>query len=281
MLRLTHVFIVSLLAPGLVSAQDDKAAEKKKQIETQTKQALELWLTLEKKPNVNETNLFLLFGPGGEKELEALGKSLERAFTTLKKTAELKPNAELWPGKVVVHVCKEGTEFRNFYVKLKKEAPEKGEQGVYSHERDATVLLLAPAEARRHSVEAEAVIQLAAATLTKKAGRLPEWFVMGFARANAYRHVPQQFTAERQRTRQSIRQGRTAKDVWTNNLGADEGPALSASFFDFLMNSPQLAKTWPSVLGSMGEESMFEDVLKSAKLNPDQVDAAWRVWAGR
>lgn len=276
--------VAAFLGTGLLLAQeDDKAAEKRKEIEVQRKQADEFWAPLlgsDRKANRRETANFLLFGTLEDKDLEAIGKGLEKAFATLKKTASLKPEMELWPGKLVVHVCEKRTEFRNLYQKLKKETADKEEMGIYAHEREATIVLVGPSDVKKHPLEVEAVMQLAAATLNKKAGRLPEWFTMGFARAAGYRHSPTHFAGERQRARQFVRQGKTAKDVWTSsNLDADQGVVLTANFLDFLINSPQLSKVWPEILGNMGEETPFEDALKSAKLNPDHVDLAWRNWA--
>jgi hypothetical protein len=264
-------------------AQDDeRAAEKRKEIETQRKQADELWqglLGADRKANRKETANFLLFGTAEDKDLEAIGKGLEKAFATLKKTANLKPEAELWPGKLVVHVCKERVEFRNLYLKFKKENADKDEMGTYMHEREATIVLVGPSSQKPYPLEVEAVIQLAGAALNKKAGRLPEWFTMGFSRAAAYRHAPTHFTGERQKARLLVRQGKTAKDVWTSgNLAGDEGPILTANFIDFLINSPRTAKIWPEILENMGEETPFEDALKAAKLAPEQVDLAWRQW---
>jgi hypothetical protein len=273
----------ALVASSLLFADEERAAERKKEIELQKKQAGELWESAPSgsKPTSAATDNFLVFGTIDEKNLEAIGKGLEKALGVLKRTAALKPDADLWPGKVVVHICKDRGDFRGFYLKYKKETPEKEELGTYSHERDATILVVATADPKRQPAEVEAVIQLAAATLTKKGGRLPDWFVQGFARAHAYRHAPNHFAPERQRARAMVRQGKTAKDIWTMNLSADEAQVLTASFFDFLMTSPQMVKTWPEILSLMGEETPFEDVLKNAKLMPDRVDAAWRLWAAR
>jgi hypothetical protein len=228
-----------------------------------------------------ELSNFLLYGTVDENTLENIGKGLEKALVAVKKNAVIKPDTTLWPGKLVVHVCKDRSDFRALYSKLKKETADKDETGAYTHDRDATIILLGPLDAKKPASEVEGVIQLAAATLTKKTPRLPDWFVMGFSRAAGYRHAPNQFAGERRRAKQLIL-GKTAKDIWTpDSLSAEEAPVLTASLFDFLINSPQMAKLWPEVLDAMGEETPFEDALKAAKLTPERVDAAWRLWVGR
>jgi hypothetical protein len=40
-----------------------------------------------------------------------------------------------------------------------------------------------------------------------------------------------------------------------------------------------MAKAFPEIMSNFGTETMFEDALKGAKLNPDAVAAAWWRWA--
>jgi hypothetical protein len=279
----TLLVCLAVTPPVAHAADDDKAAERRKEIETQKQQADELWKSVlagtQSKAH-KETANFLLYGTIDENALENLGKGLEKALVTVKKNVAVKSDTMLWPGKLVVHVCKERGDFRTLYAKVKKETADKDETGVYSHERDATIIVLGPLDGKKSAFEVEGVIQLAAATLTKKTPRLPTWFVMGFSRAAAYRHAPTHFIAERQRARVLV-QSKTAKDVWTENLSADEAPILTASFFDYLINGPQIAKFWPDLVNSIGEDTAFEDALKAVKLVPEQVDLGWRTWARR
>jgi hypothetical protein len=272
-------------ATSALAQDDEKAAERKKEIDTQRKQADELWksvLTGTQTAARKETANFLLYGTVSEDTLETIGKGLEKALVNIKKAAAVKASDTTWPGKAVVHVCKDRPDFRALYSKLKKESADKDEAGTYSHDRDATSILVGPQDGKRPQFEVEGVIQLAGATLSKKTPRLPGWFMLGFSRAAAYKHAPTAFNAERQKARLLVRQGRSAKDVWTEDkLSADEAPILAASLFDFLINSPQMSKRWPEVLDTMGEETPFETALKAANLTADAVDAAWRAWAGR
>lgn len=273
-----------LLSAGFLPAahQERKPEEI---VAEQRKQAEEQWnkLLAGKLAVKQETEHFLLFGSGDEKELGEIGKAAEKAFPQIKKTAQVGAKDDLWPGKLVMHVFAERSQHRTFVGSVEKRTLEKSESATYTNAKDMSwVTVGPPSTARRYPAEIEVVQQLAAATLTrKKSGRLQEWFVAGFARSTAWRYAPSQFGEERREAARLVLQGKkTAKEIWSGGLSEQEGRVLAASFVDYLANGPGV-KHFPALLDALGEKTPFEDALKNAKLNPDLVDRNWRVWAAK
>lgn len=277
----------SFLGADLVLAQTEadksKDEERAKAVEAQKKLALQQWdgILPGRQPIHKETDNFLLYGSVEERQLEAIGKTAENCFALCSRVLKITPEDNLWPGKMLIHVFGGRAEFSSFSRRHANRSPDKEETGGFGHERDHSYILAGPPgfEVRRFSLEAEVVQNLASAILIKKAGRKPDWFISGFGRSAAYRLLPQQFRQERTQAVALIRSGRTAWNVWKGELSAAEGAILNASFVDFLVHSPAMSKNFATVLSNLGEDSMFEDVLKSSNLNPDAVAAAWARWA--
>lgn len=283
---LTTIFLF-LAAVSSVPAQTDEEKEKEKEradaVAAQKKLFEEQWKGLLGGREVakQETDNCLVYGTVEMKELEAIGKAAEKTLAQTRKTLGMMPKDELWKGKLIVNVFQQRNEFGGYCRKYANRSPGQDESGSFSHEREHTYVLAGPAagEGMKPPLELEVVQQVAAAVLTKKAGKLPDWFVSGFGRSTAYRHAPNQFARERARAI-ALRRGKTAKDIWMGNLSAEEGLVLNASLVDYLVNSPSMAKYFPEIMNNFGEETKFEEVLKAAKLNPDVVGAAWWRWAG-
>jgi hypothetical protein len=287
MRRFLSALLVSILTVGLVHAQTEEDKEKEKErleaIAAQKKLAEEQWKGLlgGRMVTHKETDNFLLYGTVEEKELEAIGKAAEKALTQARKTLGIMPKDEQWKGKMIVNVFQQRGEFGAYSRRYANRSPNQEETGTFSHEREYSYVLAGPSagEGKKPPLELEVVQQVASSVLTKKSGKLPDWFVSGFGRSVAYRHAPNQFGPERARAAALVKRGKTAKDVWMGNLSAEEGLVLNASFVDFLTNSSAMAKAFPEVLANFGEETMFEDALKGAKLNPDAVSVAYYRWA--
>jgi hypothetical protein len=269
-------------APG--DPPDDPKPTEAKPIESvadQKKAAEEVWkAVLSGRPfQQKETDHFLLYGSVDQKELDALARAVEKAFPTIKQRATVGPKDELWERKLVIHVFGQRAEYAAFVRNTQKRSPDKDETGSYTHTREQSFVTASPAaDGKKGLLEAEVIQQLAAATLSKKYTKLPEWLVTGFGRSVAYKHAPELFREERRKAAQLAAAGKSPKDVWTGNASSDEGPVLAASFLEYLQ-TPKVAKFFPELLGLVSDDTSFEESLKSAKMPPDQVEAAWRQWA--
>lgn len=284
MARRMLVLVVAMMIgaePLLAQEEPDPKKKRAEELAVQRKQADELWQKLlSGRPFAHrETENFLIYGTINERDLETVSRVAEEWLPAIKKKVQAGPKDELWPGKLVIHAFGERGQFATYIRQTEKRSPEDDETGSYENKSDVSFVVVGPPARGMRPLDNEVVRQLAAATLTKKAGKLPEWFVNGFARSIAYRHRPAQFAAERTKAAALVRQGKTGKDVWTSmNLATEEAMILQGSLLDYLVHGP-MAKYFPDILNSMGEETPFDDALKAAKLEPDRVDFAWRRWA--
>ncbi len=273
--------ICVLTRTDLLAAANDETKKDETVLE-QRKLAEETWKKiLPRKPvTFTESDNFLLYGTVEEKELENLAKAMEKAFNQVKKTAQITPKDELWPGKLVVFVFAERGELTTFARNADKRNLERDEAGAFKHGREYTSITVGPAGgSKTGALDVELVRHLGAAVISKKSTKLPDWFIDGFGRSAAYRYAPAQFQQERAKARDLVlKQGKTAKDIWGGKLAADEGAVLHASFVDYLANGPQIAKLFPELVSFIGADTTFEDTLKAVKLTPDQVDLLWRKW---
>jgi len=279
------LLLVTPLALGAVlpvRADEEAPNPRQQQVAALKKSALEQWRTIlpQREPAHKETEHFLLFGSVSDGELEALGRAAERTFERCQKTLQIGPEEELWPGKMLIHVFRQRSEYGSFCRSHANRSPSKDEISSFTHDRTASYLLLAPlpVEARKAAWETELVQSLASAILVKKAGQKSAWFVNGFGRSIAYRLYPQHFSAERSRATALVRSGRTAWNVWKEELPPAEAAILQASFVDFLIHSPAMSKQFPRLLNQLGTDIPFDEVLKSMELTPEAVALAWTRW---
>src|SRR5436190_3718987 len=197
--------------------QDDKAAKQKKAAE-------EIWKPVlnNDAPTIHETDNFLLIGTVDEKAMEKIGKALEKHLPFVMKSLRFEEDEDkhlLWEGKLIIHLCKDRTEFRTLYTKFKRERPLDDEISTYTHEGVISHILVGPPSAGKSPLplEVEVVGQLGAATLTRKrTARLPAWFVNGYARSHAYRAFPKLFVRERQAAIALLAQGKKMGDVYAD-----------------------------------------------------------------
>ena len=278
-----HAFGWSLLAVGLVasaSAADDDPVAVQKQA------ADEVWkkVTGKAAPAQVETDHLLLYGSVSKEDLRSLGQVAERILRGVRRRLKVDPEEESWPGKLIVHAFDRRAQLTSFIRRVLRRSPESDERGGYAHEREYSYVVVGPAagESGLQVLELELVQQVAAAVLTKKkVGRLPGWFVDGFARAVAQRYAPMAFSRHRALVRALVRQGKTAEDIWSGNLAAEEGRVLNASFLDYLVNDRRLGRRFLDIVDSCRDGTPFEDTLKAVRLNPKLVAYGWRVWAAR
>jgi hypothetical protein len=268
---------------GAPAAEPDPAEQRKKdEAAAQKKTVDEQWNKLfSGRPFAfKETDNFLIYSTGAEKDLESIATTAEEQFVVIKKKLQVGPKDELWPGKLVMHVFAERGQFTTFIRQTEKRRVDDEETGSYVHQAALSYITAGPpTRGMGNTLQVEMVRQLASATISKKV-KPPEWFVTGFGRSMAYRYDPKQAAADRKKGAELVRMGKTAKDVWTGtNLAYDEAQVLNGILVDYLANGPA-ARYFPEILDNMGAET-FDEVLKRVKLLPDQVAQGWRVWAAR
>jgi hypothetical protein len=232
-----------------------------------------------------ETEHLLLYGKVPGKSLKEVGVLLEKQFVLARKTLRLEEDPP-WPGKLTVYFFADRGKLTSFIRLVEKRRPESDDLGSYNIRSEAPhVAAGPPKESHDPGLEAQAAEQLAAALVVKRAGTtVPEWVVVGFARATYYRAAgPREYLGEKSRARRVLAAGRaTAMDVWDSNLKADSAPVLRGSLVDFLAYGPGRSKFLAFLEGYKPEEGKLNkttaDALQAANIDPKVVNRKWKVW---
>lgn len=223
-------------------------------------------------------------GTAEAKTLETVAKAVDATLPKVRKTLQVTESDKLWSGPLLVHVCKERSEFRQLYHKLHRRQPLNEETATYAHIGPATHLLVGPLASGpgRLPADVEIVQQLGSATLTRLRGAnqaLESWFIEGFGRAVAYRYAPRSFSAERQRAAVLLAQGKKLSDLYSEETSGLDARILAASLSDFLAHSPFMAKQWPNFYASFGGGINIWDALKACDIKAEAFEKAWAMWA--
>lgn len=236
------------------------------------------------KLTVLEGSTCRVLGTVEAKTLEAVVKAVDGTLPKVRKTLQTSESDKLWRGPLLVHVCKERSEFRQLYHKLHRRQPLNEETATYAHLGPATHLLAGPLAGgpAKLPADVEIVQQLGSATLTRLRGAnqaLEGWFIEGYGRAVAYRYAPRSFNAERQRAAFLLAQGKKLGDLFSEELSGVDARILGASLSDFLAHSPFMAKHWPNFYASFGGGINIWDALKACEIKVEAFEKAWAMWA--
>lgn len=162
------------------------------------------------KTSESQTEHAVTYGSVDAKQLESIGKAVERAIVFAQKSVGydkevvMRPNQQMtdrpyhWEDKLIVFVCKERHEFNDLFYRLKQAKPDAGEVSLYVHDKGRTYILLGPAsQPRKLNYEVLAVEQAGAATLTRRHDPIPRWFAAAYGRMLANKFDSRVFAAER------------------------------------------------------------------------------------
>jgi len=281
----TLLSLVSFGAPTL-EAQD--AAE---QLMAQKKMARDNWALLELgDPASHETEHLLILAPKStERRLKDIAVNLERSHGVAAKALQLTQEESL-PGKLTVYLLPERDQFTPFVRRVEKRRLEDNEAGSHIVDGDAPhAAASSPRSKGDPNLDHQAAVQVAAALLQHKAGAkvpVPEWLVLGFGRATAWRAMPADKAVlnERRLARTLIAsKKRTAADVWDGTLEVEEAGVLRASLAEFLAYGPGAGKFPALLIGFKPEENQdnrtIAQALESAAIDPKVIEARWGPWA--
>jgi hypothetical protein len=289
MLRWNLVAPIILISICPSPSWADEAASKES---GQLKVALDNWAALDIGGAVSyEAEHLIIVGPKAlERRLKEIGGNLEKNFALAVKALQLKPNEDLWPGKLTVYLLPERDNLTTFIRRIEKRRVEEDEAGSQSVDSEIPHAAAGPPRAKTDpSLEQQAGIQIAAAVLQKKAGAkvlLPDWLPAGFGRATVWRALPadKAVATERKLAKAFIAgRKRTPNDVWNNLVEREEAGVLRASLAEFLAYGPGAAK-FPALVigfrpGENQESRTFEQALESAGLESKVIEARWAAWA--
>jgi len=275
---------------GAVPARADEAADKAKaHLAEQKKTAEANWALLEIGDFAHlETEHFFLYAPKSlEKKLKDAGPLLESQYKTAHAVLKFPEMAEPWKGKVTVYLFAERAQFTAFVRRVEKRRLISGEiSSRVAADDKLHVAASPPSNKYDWPVEAEAAAEMASLMLERRAGTetvLPDWLDTGFGRATYYRTMPKDaLTRDDRQLAASLvsRKKKTAKDVWTGPLEADEAGALGGALADFFAYGPAAVHFEKMLEGFKPEENVatktIDQALDKTKINKDKIEPSWK-----
>lgn len=286
---LERVAVLCLLLGSFpVLAQDE---EEKKRLAAQHAIAEENCKLLELGEVIfHETKYLRLCAP---KELDpgptACGELLEKARTLAAKSLGLKEEESAWPGKLTVYLLPGREQFASFVRRVERRRLEPDEVGSFAVVGEAPHIAVSPPRAKTDlPVEMQAVAQVAAALMARKAGSgviVSGWLQEGFGRATVWRvaGTNRALLGERRQAARLVQSGKTAPEVWDNQLDVETACVLRASLADYLAYGPGRAR-FPAIVegfkpGEGQQQRGTGEALQAAEVTPDRLNAVWRRWA--
>jgi hypothetical protein len=267
----------------LVAADDEGAAlvAKQKQAMVEKAKAAQIPETLVESPNL------LLCGTIGEANLKTISALLEKQYTTAVTALQFDKTEKPWLGKLGVFLFPDRGQFRSFIRVVEKRSPEDGEQGSQSLKGDAPHISAGPGRTTGTvTLEVQAGQELCAAILTgrAKATPLPEWVVIGFARATAA-HAAGQIPGVRKKAAKDLVRARVKpREAWGDNLPVGQRMTLAAAIMDFMIYGGGSPKPIDFLGGFRPDDEKptktADDALAAAKMTVDQFETAFVRWLG-
>jgi hypothetical protein len=276
-----------------VPARADEAEDKAKaQLAAQKKAAEANWALLEAGEFAHlETDHFLLYAPKAmDKKLKDTGTLLENQYKTAREVLKFPDKTEPWKGKATVYLFTERSQFAAYVRRVEKRRLESGEGALrVSTDNSIRVACGPPPNKYDWPAEAQAAAEVASLMLERKTGPatpLPDWLVSGFGRATYYRTLPMDAltAADRKQAAQLVAQKKkTAKDIWTGPLDADEAGVLSGALADFFAYGPGASRFGELLEAFKPDENMemrtFEQaVAKTKGIEEKNIEPAWKKW---
>jgi len=283
--------LLALAAFAFLGGGSIQSQEKGDPLDRQRKAARDNWASLEAGAGAShETDHLLIQAPKTmERRLKEIGGNLEKSYGLAVKALQI-DKEEAWPGKLTVYLIPQRDQLTTFVRRIESRRLEDDESGTHGGENGLPhAAASAPRVKGDLGMEHQAAAQVAAALLQHKAGAkvpLPDWLVLGFGRATAWRAAPNdKAVLDDRRLAKALIAGkkRTAADVWDGTLEAEEAGVLRASLAEFLAYGPGAAK-FPAIArgfkpGENQDSRTFLQALESAGLDPKAIEARWGPWA--
>jgi hypothetical protein len=291
MRRCSLILVLAAFAAAGPARADEAEDKAKALLAAQKKKAEANWALLEAgEPARLETDHFLIYAPKAlEKTLKDAGALLESEYKTGREALSFPEKTEPWKGKLTVYLFSERPQFTGFVRRVEKRRLVSGETSSMMAADDALHVAASPPQNKwEWPVEAQAAEQVGGVLVQRRAGVgtvLPEWLVSGFGRATYYRALPKhELTLADRRLAGDLvaKKKKTAKDIWTGPLEADEAGALGGALADFFAYGPGVPHFEKLLEGFKPEENVekktMEQALEKTKINKDKIEPNWKSW---
>jgi len=291
MRRCPLLLVLAALAAAAPARADEAEDKAKALVAAQKKKAEANWALLAAGEPVHlETDHFVIYAPKAlEKTLKDAGALLESEYKTGREALNFPEKTEPWKGKLTVYLFGERAQFTAFVRRVEKRRLVSGETSSMMAADDVLHVAVSPPQNKwEWPAEAQAAEQVGAALLQRRAGVgtiLPEWLVSGFGRATYYRTLPKhELTLADRRLAADLvaKKKKTARDIWTGPLEADEAGALGGALADFFAYGPGAPHFEKLLEGFKPEENVekktMEQALDKTKINKEKVEPNWKSW---
>ena len=214
---------------------------------------------------------------------------LENQYKTARTALKFPEKTEPWKGKMTVYLFSERGQFTAFIRRVEKRRLEGGEIASHNSSDDALHVAASPPQNKWDwPVESQAAEQVASVLLERRVGKttvLPDWLVSGYGRATYYRQLPKDALtlADRRLAGELVsKKKKTAKDIWTGPLEADEAGTLSGALADFFAFGPGATHFEKLLEGFKLEENQdkktMEQAIEKTRMNKEKIEPAWKEW---
>jgi hypothetical protein len=261
--------------PATVKAQIQSLSEYHKEV-----------FEVEKVPLIEKPH-FLVVGAIPSASSGGIGDELEVAYAKACKSLKIDKDPGPWPGKLSILLVPDARKYAQMIrVSQRRRADE---EETSSHSIDSTVpqVVVCPSKGPGElNVGATCCVQMGALLIDYKAkGRTPGWLSEGFGRATALQVIGSTALAvERRKAAIYITTNkRTANDVFTSNLKAEELLTLRGSLVEYLAYSGRTEKFLPLIDGfaddGKGNPGNLTSALKNANTTTDELTKNWTNYA--
>jgi len=245
------------------------------------------------KPNVVETEHFLIASALPEDRAKALGAVLEKVVPIARKGLQFEEKEEAWKGKLTIYVLPENREFKSFMRGVVQRDPE----GVYMDLRSDEPFIVDPVDVPLKATEADQFASIAtnvANAMLKARGNtasLPDWMLNGFGRVTVMRAEGTssgRYTKYRTAARAAVIGPKGGKPATLGELWGDSKPAngdiLSASIVEYMAYGPGAMNFVKLIFGfrpnENGDSPATPQAMEAAGWKDTAaLEKAWQKWA--
>ncbi len=225
-----------------------------------------------------ETANLIVYSRLNEAKTKTLATNLDKMMVVALKALKYDAMERPWPGKLIVFLIPDRTEFVEFMRKVARKSPDESSVSYSSVSGDLATMAVGAPRSGMHDVEESARNELANVLLQRKLGGAepPEWLVTGFARASAHRAA--------NKTAKAVPSPRLPfKELWNESLTTQQKASSATYFVDYFAYGP-MSDAFPALVGALrrgenGEMPMLKDVLEAIKMDEAAVDyyaAHWK-----
>jgi hypothetical protein len=231
-----------------------------------------------------ESAHFLLFGVSTDARLKVLAGNLERQFAAAFKALQFDSDDKPWTGKLTVYIFADRGQFRSFVRQIEKRSPDDGDQSSASVRGDLPHIGVASGQGKdavTADMQAGYEVAMALMSVRAKGTQLPEWLMLGFARATVSQAASTPAGVRKRIARQLAARVKPA-EAWNDTLSIEQRLPLATSIADYLFFGKGVPRPGDFLLAFRPDDEKpmktVMDALEAAKISPEKFEAGYLAW---